>query len=120
MRTTALYSYFNESGITAHLLLNSKADVMKWWAQSLYSSSVEGQKSTVQLLLNNGASVLLTTNGTSPLYVACQNGHAKIVQLLINQGGEVNTYTNDRGCPLFVARLNDHKSIVQILLHNGA
>lgn len=72
------------------------------------------------LLLNNWASVLLTTNGTSPLYVACQNGHAKIVQLLINQGGEVNTYANDRGCPLFVARLNNHKSIVQILLHNGA
>ncbi|ETV74569.1 serine/threonine protein kinase [Aphanomyces astaci] len=61
-----------------------------------------------------------TMDGTTPLYIACQNGHAEIVQLvLLHPTVLVNHRTNDQlMTPLYVACEKGHVEVVRrLLLH---
>ncbi|XP_062571398.1 ankyrin repeat domain-containing protein 29-like [Saccostrea cucullata] len=82
----------------------------------------ERRDATIMSLLNNGADInLCMNNGTSPLNVACKNGHDSTVQLLLNNGAESNLCTNDGVTSLLEASCeNGHDSPVQLLLNNGA
>jgi ankyrin repeat protein len=58
-----------------------------------------------------------TTDGSTPLFMAAQNGHLKIVQtLLTKEDIDVNKPKKDGCTPLFIAAQNGHLKIVQTLL----
>lgn len=76
---------------------------------------------TVQLLLGNGANInLCDKDGTSPLYVACQEGHDSTVQLLLSKGADINLCDEDGSSPLSIACHEGFISTVQLLLSKGA
>ncbi|XP_062579236.1 uncharacterized protein LOC134241175 [Saccostrea cucullata] len=57
---------------------------------------------------------------STPLYIACQNGHESTLQLLLNNGADINLCKNDGASPLYIACQNGHDSTVQPLLNKGA
>ena len=60
------------------------------------------------------------TDGTTPLFAACQGGNEEIVTLLIKNGANVSQGNIDGITPFFVACLNGHMSIVTLLIDQGA
>ncbi|CAC5417482.1 unnamed protein product [Mytilus coruscus] len=56
--------------------------------------------------------------GASPLFMACQEGHAEVVHILINNKAEVNKCNNKEISPLFIACQKEHTEVVQMLTKN--
>lgn len=87
---------------------------------SLLKACEEGNWTSVQQLLNDGADIdALDKDKRSPLFLACQNGHDNIAQLLLQKGAAINTCNKDRTSPLFIACKNGHETTVDFLLKNG-
>lgn len=63
---------------------------------------------------------MCSEDGTSPLHIACVNGHHSTVQLLLENGADINLCDEKGASPLHMARQNGHERIVQLLLKNGA
>jgi ankyrin repeat protein len=62
-----------------------------------------------------------TDDGSTPLYIACEEGHDIIVEALLGQKADVNqAKTEDGSTPLFIACENHHTSCVQLLMHARA
>lgn len=79
------------------------------------------QNGHVQLLLVNGANVnLCNKRMVSPLFLASHNGNDITVQLLLRNGADINWCKNDGSSSLDIACRNGHSSTVQLLLDNGA
>jgi ankyrin repeat protein len=77
----------------------------------------------VETLLDGGADVhkAMTTDGSTPLYMAAQRGNLVIVTLLLANGADVNkARTIDGSTPLYVAASLGHTAIVSYLLDHGA
>ena len=75
----------------------------------------------VQLCLDYGAFVdREDEEGTSPLFIACREGHADAVQLCHEHGAEVNKAKQDGWTPLCVACLNGCADAVRLLVNRGA
>ena len=56
-------------------------------------------------------------NGTTPLYIASEKGHAEVVSILLaKQGVNVNQTMNDGATPLYAASLQGHTEVVSMLL----
>ena len=61
-----------------------------------------------------------TDSGSSPLYIASQNGNEATVKVLLNAGGNVNQAQTTTGCtPLFQASQNGHVDTVKVLIKAG-
>lgn len=79
------------------------------------------RNNSVKLLLDNGANVnLCLEDSTSPLYIACSNGHDNVVKLLLEYRANVNVCRENGYSPLYIACKNKHESTVKILLENKA
>jgi ankyrin repeat protein len=77
----------------------------------------------VQFLIQEGGALVnqAMEDGTTPLYIAAQNGHLPVVQCLIQEGGAlVNQAAEDGATPLFIAAQNGHLPVVQFLVQEGA
>jgi ankyrin repeat protein len=77
----------------------------------------------VERLIATGAGVdkAMTDNGSTPLFVAAQNGHLPVVERLIAAGADVDkARTTDGTTPLFMAAHKGHTAIVAMLLKSGA
>ena len=62
----------------------------------------------------------LTTDGSTPLYIASQFGHVDTVNVLIKAGGNVNqAKTTDGASPLYMASQQGNVDIVKVLLKAG-
>ena len=58
-----------------------------------------------------------TTEGSTPLYVASQNGHTDIVAILLGTPGiHINQHNNINQTPLNIASDNGNTEIVRLLL----
>ena len=58
-------------------------------------------------------------NGTTPLCIACQNGHLNIVRVLLESNAiQLNDSMNNGATPLIIATYLGQSSIVQALLSN--
>lgn len=85
------------------------------------TSTQSRRNETIELLLSNGADIdLCRDNGSSPLYIACQEGHDNTVKLLLHNGADVNFRRKDGTSPFYCACQKGHYNIVQTLLNNGA
>jgi ankyrin repeat protein len=88
----------------------------------LVQACVDGADADVRELLDAGANQARTDDGATPLFIACNLGHAEIVQMLLKHDGvAANQATTDDGTtPLYVACNQGHAEIVQMLLeHEG-
>ena len=73
------------------------------------------------MLLDAGALVdQANKNGTTPLYIAAEDGQVKCVQLLLSARAAVDQAKNDGVTPLCVAAAEGQEKCVQLLLRAGA
>lgn len=89
---------------------------------ALHYSSLNGHKTSVELLLKYDASANIPDNsGNSPLHLAAFNGHAEVARILINQGpsrANVNEQNGTEDTALHSAAQYDHNQVVAVLLEN--
>ena len=75
----------------------------------------------VHALLSEGAKVdLPTTEGQTPLYVACHNGHTEVVRALLSEGAKVDLLNKDGLSTLHMVCFNGHTEVARALLSGGA
>ena len=77
----------------------------------------------VKELLGGGADVnqATTDDGSTPLYIASQNGHLEVVKELLGGGADVNqARTDDTTTPLRMESEEGHVEVVKELLGGGA
>ena len=55
-------------------------------------------------------------DGSSPLYIASQNGHTDIISLLLKANANLNRQRDDDTSPLYIASQQGHTDIVSLLL----
>ena len=59
-------------------------------------------------------------DGSTPLYIAAENGHLDVVQFLVEQGEDVNFADNFGWTPLHRAAEGGHKEIISCLVSWGS
>ena len=59
-------------------------------------------------------------NGSTPFYIACQNGYHEIVEILLKNNANINMKYIERFTPLYVACRNGHLNVVKQLILHGA
>jgi hypothetical protein len=84
----------------------------------LYLASHRGKKPIVERILKASKATInfATTDGSTPLHAACQQGHTDIVPILIEAGAKTDIADKDGETPLFVAAGQGHEPIVEVLL----
>ena len=77
-----------------------------------------GDLNKVNELCTNGIQVnQANENGTTPLNIACQNGHSKVVEILLAVDGILVNQADDDGfAPLNIACWEGHLKVVDMLL----
>jgi ankyrin repeat protein len=68
------------------------------------------------LVLHRFTLLLRNTDGSTPLHLACYNGHIDIVNILLKCNSSVNLCNTDGSTPLHLACYNGNIDIVNILL----
>ena len=95
---------------------------------ALYRACISQQLQVVQILLEAGADVNLTSKSHYPLIAACNSGNSELINLLVNSGADVNSSatvnaTNKDGeTPLSVVcdKRQPDVNIIEMLLKFGA
>jgi ankyrin repeat protein len=68
------------------------------------------------ITINNIHITGFITNGSTPLHLACYNGHIDIVNILLKYNSSVNLCATDGSTPLHVACIKGYKDIVDIFI----
>ena len=70
----------------------------------------------VRLLISEGADKeKATSNGYTPLVIACQEGHLEMGRLLISEGADLNAQDHRRFTALHIAAANNNNEVCMIL-----
>ena len=70
----------------------------------------------MEALLQDGAAVdQARTNGSTPLYIASQEGNLSVVESLLKKGADPNMATTDGVTPIQAATENNHIDILDML-----
>nr|XP_009667348.1 PREDICTED: ankyrin repeat and SOCS box protein 3 isoform X1 [Struthio camelus australis]XP_009667349.1 PREDICTED: ankyrin repeat and SOCS box protein 3 isoform X1 [Struthio camelus australis]XP_009667350.1 PREDICTED: ankyrin repeat and SOCS box protein 3 isoform X1 [Struthio camelus australis]XP_009667351.1 PREDICTED: ankyrin repeat and SOCS box protein 3 isoform X1 [Struthio camelus australis]XP_009667352.1 PREDICTED: ankyrin repeat and SOCS box protein 3 isoform X1 [Struthio camelus austra len=89
---------------------------------ALHLSASHGCLESVSILLEAGADPNeVTTEATTPLFLAVENGHSGIVKLLLQYGANINGHHSWSGWnSLHQASFQGYTEIIKILLEKGA
>ncbi len=72
-----------------------------------------------QVLLGLGSGVnARDKGGATPLFVACESGHATCAKLLLHAGADVVLRNSAGEAPLYIAALRGELRVVDVLLHH--
>ena len=108
------------------------ASISEWGVYTLlHEAALKNEYRAAQLLLENGAKILASKFGNTPLHYAATNNAAEFAKLLLAYGAEVNEANNDGWTPLRYAvnygagrygavRYSEPTELVQLLIDNGA
>ncbi|KAJ3025975.1 UNVERIFIED_CONTAM: phosphate system positive regulatory protein pho81, partial [Siphonaria sp. JEL0065] len=89
-------------------------------ASSLSLACEHGHTEIATLLLSKGASLVLNSDGLSPLHLAARAGHADLLSLLIKYGGDVDLVDIFQSwTPVFYSASEGHVECVKLLLAAG-
>ena len=121
---TPLYEAVQKGQIqVVRYLLSKKADINLSSKDTppLQRAAQMGNKSMVEFLLQNGASVdAVNSSGETSLMVAAREGHRVIVELLIKNKANINAQSKPGWTALTYASSKGLKTMVEVLLQNGA
>ena len=85
------------------------------------STSHQGHKHVVNLLLSHGANISAQdNNGTTPLHAASFTNRKEMVELLLSHDAYINAQNNAGATPLYNASFFGYTDIVELLLSHGA
>ena len=119
---------------TAHVEASTQAllAVKRWPTEEDYSqrfpkgktglhlAAYFGIETAITLLLDKGADVnTATSNGLTPLYDACTNGHFETIQLLLNKGADIRVVFSSGWTPLQEFSATGHVETVRLLVDEG-
>lgn len=105
--------------LRSYLCKNIKTDLGE---TLLYLAAKQGKLDGLDNLLKDSLANIETAanDGSTPLYIAAQNGHLEVVIALLQAGADINQPANDGKTPLYIAAENGHLDMVQALLAAGA
>ena len=87
----------------------------------LLAASKAGDVEAMTQLLDGGAAVdQAKGDGTTSLWIACQNGRVDAARLLLDKGAEVDRAKKGGFTPLYVACLKSRVDAARLLLDKGA
>jgi hypothetical protein len=91
-------------------------------ADKLCNASARGDLERVRVLLSEGADTEATTDssGSTPLLLACSNGHLRVAELLIEYGADVHARNTFRQNALTMAAQGGHRKLADYLMSRGA
>jgi ankyrin repeat protein len=91
-------------------------------SKGIHYGAMHGDFLSVSEYLRQGINPnLVGEGGSTPLHLACRQGHSEIVKLLVEHGAQVNDIEDDdRMTPLYIAAMNKHQDIVDFLIARGA
>ena len=93
---------------------------------ALYHAAANGNVLMMKKLIDHGANMnksnsgKLYCNASTPLHVACENGHYDAVEYLLRTGAIVDSVDGNGRTPLFYAAASRNTNILQLLLVKGA
>ena len=109
------------------VLLNHGADMYLFIPQGpnklnpLIIACMNGNVSTVKLLLDRGADINYMCDGCTPLLTACQHGDIRIARYLLKRGADANASSPYGSTPLMLAaRDSCNCPLINLLLEYGA
>lgn len=91
------------------------------WSCMHYAAQ-RGDHDVVERMLDFGAAAdQRTSQGSTPLQLAAENGHLKTVKLLLHKGANINAQDTDTGASaLHLAAVRKHPAVVRYLVAQGA
>lgn len=89
-------------------------------ARRLLDASKAGDENQVTYLMASGAPFTTDWLGTSPLHMACRNGHKSTAEVLLRAGVSRDARTKVDQTPLHVSCMAGHLNIVEMLLSHSA
>jgi outer membrane protein TolC len=92
----------------------------KW--STLHFAAYFDCRQAAEQRLKDGVNVnSMSLDGTTPLYIAVEQGYMDMAQLLIKSGAEVNVHADDeKWTPLMIAASRNYLEIAEILINAGA
>ena len=113
-------------GLAVRMLSNDAfPNVKQLYPDAAYYSAKNNWPGVLSELVAKKVDVNALTDGQTPLYAACKEGHESVVQLLLNNGANPNvpnklTTSDDHSSPLQIALQRRSAMIVDMLLKKGA
>ncbi|KAJ6240787.1 molting protein mlt-4 [Anaeramoeba flamelloides] len=105
-------------------LLQNKADpdlVSKSGMSIVHHCCEFGRLECLKVLLKYNAKINSYLGNTTPLMIACRNGHSNLIPVLLENKCSVSeTKTFDKKTALHLAALNGHTKCCELLIENGA
>ena len=108
------------------LLNDSYSKIEQLYPKAAYYSAKNNWPTILSKLFEKGVDINEVTDGQTPLYVACKEGHESVVSLLLNNGADPNvpiltaSASKVISLPLHIAVQHRNVTIFNMLLEKGA
>jgi hypothetical protein len=86
-------------------------DLVEQFVKACSNGNVDSFLSQAKILLQK-----TNTDGYSPLFASCMNGHTKVVRYLIDLGANIDEINGNGMSPIHIASKNGHLEVVQEIM----